>query len=272
MAISRLFRESASLRKVLSAPDFTHFALSLLVNAPQILNTRKLQSVDEAMARNIDVRYRGHQVCFPLREIDQMLRGVDNPTFGSVRELCARDCYFQAFRFRRPIGTFLDLGANRGMVTVLALLCIGADRAIGVESQQKYEPILELLLRANNVAPSRAPRYTRFITSRSVEASDPSRFISIETIRRQQGVDRFGLVKIDIEGGEIDLFREPEWLAYADNVVMEVHPKAGDLSHIPTALNRYGFTFVSVNTSGERCNINESDFVYASVDGSLSMT
>ena len=150
------------------------------------------------------------------------------------------------------------------------MLCLGADRAIGVEPQHKYERVLELLLRVNAMGSDRAPRYTRFVSSQSLEASDPSRNVSVETIRKQHGIDRFGFVKIDVEGGEIDLFLETEWLAYVDNLAMEVHPNAGDLSLIPVALERYGFTFLCVNQAGERCNVNEGNFVYASIDGSLS--
>ena len=221
------------------------------------------------MSRDIQVRYRGGQFHLPLPKIDQMLGSDDNPTFGNVRELYGRDCYFAPFRFSGPIGAFLDLGANRGMVSIMALSCLGADRAIGVEPQQKYEAILQLLLQANNLSSDRAPRYVRFITSPSVEARDPAHHVSIATIRREQGIDQFGLVKIDIEGGEIDLFREPDWLAYTQNIAMEVHPPAGDLSGIPAALKDYGFTFVCVDQSGEHRKINDAMFVYASRNGSL---
>lgn len=269
MRIRRLLSECGSLGRTLSPRDFGYFTLSVLTQAPQIVRTGRLRSVDSAMSRDIQVRYRGCRFYVPLREIDQMLGADDNPTFGNVRELCARDCYFGPFRFDGPLGTFLDLGANRGMVSLMALSCMRADRAIGVEPQQKYESILQLMLQANHLSPDRAPRYTRLISSPSVEAGDPSRNVSIETIRREQGVDHFGLVKIDIEGGEIELFREPDWLAHTHNIAMEVHPPAGDLSAIPAALKKFGFSFVCVNQSGEHRDVNDSIFVYASRNGSL---
>ena len=269
MRLRRLLREFGSLRGVLTPRDFSQVVLSALTQAPQIVRTGRLRSLDAAMSRDIRVRYRGGQFHLPLPEIDQMLGPDDNPTFGNVRELYARDCYFGPFRFNGPVGPFLDLGANRGMVSIMALSCLGANRAIGVEPQQKYEPILQLLLQANNLTSDRAPLYTRFITSPSLETRDTSHNVSIQTIRREQGVDQFGLVKIDIEGGEIDLFREPDWLAYTQNIAMEVHPAAGDLSGISAALLDYGFTFVAVDQSGAHRNINDAMFVYASRNGSL---
>lgn len=269
MRVGRLFSEIASVYRILPLPDFGRFVFCTLTHSPRILRTGRLWSVDMAMSRNIEVQYRGCRVKVPVRDIDEVLGGNDSPTFGGVRELCGRDCYFKPFRLSGLAGPFLDLGANRGMVSLLALLCLGSDRAIGVEPHQKYEPIFQLLLQANMLSASRAPRYTRFITSSAAEMRDPYRNVSIETIRREQGIDCFGLVKIDIEGGEIDLFGEPEWLPRVQNLCMEVHPGAGDLSAIPDALKHYGFKFVSVNQSGERCNINQSDFLYASRNGSL---
>src|SRR6185312_8325047 len=201
MRVRRLLSEFGDLRGILAPRDFAHVVLSALTQAPQIVRTGRLRSLDAAMSRDVQVRYRGGEFHLPLPKIDQMLGSDDNPTFGNVRELYARDCYFRPFRFSCPVGFFLDLGANRGMVSIMALSCLGADRAIGVEPQQKYEPVLQLLLQANNLSPDRAPRYARFITSPSVEARDPGHNLSIETIRREQGVDQFGLVKIDIEGG-----------------------------------------------------------------------
>ena len=272
MRVRRLLSEFGDLRGILAPRDFAHVVLSALTQAPQIVRTGRLRSLDAAMSRDVQVRYRGGEFHLPLPKIDQMLGSDDNPTFGNVRELYARDCYFRPFRFSCPVGFFLDLGANRGMVSIMALSCLGADRAIGVEPQQKYEPVLQLLLQANNLSPDRAPRYARFITSPSVEVRDPGHNLSIETIRREQRVDQFGLVKIDIEGGEIDLFREPDWLAYTQNIAMEVHPGAGDLSGIASALKDYGFQFVCVDQSGEHRNINDAMFVYASRNGSLVPT
>lgn len=60
---------------------------------------------------------------------------------------------------------------------------------------------------------------------------DPSKHISMQTICRGPRLDRTGMMKIDIEDYEKDIFQEPERLAVFDNISMEVHPQmAGDLS------------------------------------------
>lgn len=79
-------------------------------------------------------------------------------------------------------------------------------------------------MEANHCDIARAPRYSRFISSPSVERRDPSRNVSIQTILREENISRLDLVKMDIEGHEIGLFSEPEWLANVDTLTMEVHP------------------------------------------------
>ncbi len=239
--------------------------------APEILKTKKLTALDSAMSRDLSISYRSKSVVVPIAQIDRCLaeNGGDNPTFGNIREMYAVDCYLRGLELPRPVGTVLDLGANRGMFSLLALAALGADRAIGVEPNPVYEPVMRKMLEANRPAPDRATRYTRFISSPSQETRDPAHRISIQTICAEQGVSRLGLVKIDIEGHEKDLFSEPEWLEMTDSLAMELHPDTGDLSVIPPALARFGFDYVAVDQFNEPTPFREAMFLYASKNGAL---
>jgi hypothetical protein len=76
-------------------------------------------------------------------------------------------------------------------------------------------------------------------------------------------------VKIDIEGHEATVFSEPEWLAKADNISMELHPDTGDLSLIPRALDEYGFEYVVTDQHGKHASGRDATFLYASRTGEL---
>jgi Methyltransferase FkbM domain len=53
--------------------------------------------------------------------------------------------------------------------------------------------------------------------------------ISVGEILQKFALTRFGLIKIDIEGGEQELFGGPtEWLACTDAVIIESHPTIVD--------------------------------------------
>lgn len=246
--------------------------MATAVNSAHVLRTGKLTSVDAAMSRNMTVYFGKVRLVLPLADIDQLLRlRDDNPTFGNVRELYARNCYLSRLHLNKPQRTVLDLGANRGMFSLLALLALEAELVVGVEPTVHYSTIFERLLEANHCDPLRAPRYARFISSPSVERNYPSQNVSIQTILREQNIERIDLVKMDIEGHEKVVFDEPEWLANVDNLSMELHPQlAGDLSMIPEALRRYGFDYVLTDQDGNPAGIDSGTFLFASCVGALA--
>jgi hypothetical protein len=92
----------------------------------------------------------------------------------------------------------------------------------------------------------------------------------MQTICKQQGLERIGMVKIDIEGYEKEIFQEPEWLAVVDNIAMEVHPQmVPDLSVIPEALQACGFQYATIDPAGKACDLDSAMYLFASRTGSL---
>lgn len=269
-SIGRLIRECRSLRSVLSASDFRSFIAYAIINAPRVVATRKLLSVDISMSRNLAIRYHDRRFLLPLANIDALLAPHhDNPTFGNLREMYANDSYLRLFDLKLPVRVVLDLGANRGLFSLIALLALDAEIVVGVEPLEYYEPVMRLLLDVNECAPRRVIRYNKFIASPLTEQRNPTRYISIDRIRQQQKIARFGLVKMDIEGGERDIFGDPGWLLHVDNVAMEIHHFAGSLDMIPKALERYGFRYVATDQFGQACHFKDAMFLYASCTGAL---
>jgi len=270
--VLRLATEYRALARILEPKDVVSLARATVTCAPAILKTKKLTALDFAMSRNMTVHFGKSRLILPIAEIDRILvQRNDSPTFGTVRELYARNCYLEYLPVRSPQRAVLDLGANRGMFTLLTLLALEAEVAIGVEPLQLYSSVHKLLLESNGIDPRRAPRYTKLVSNRSEEKRNPDTNVPIETIMAEQKIDRFNLVKIDIEGGEKSIFSEPEWLERVDNITMELHPQfVGDLSLIPRALEQHGFDYWLMDQSGNRVAINSAMFLVASRTGSLS--
>jgi len=270
-AALRLFTEYGALSRVLTRRDMYSAAIATLSNAPEILQSGKLTALDAAMSRTMTVHFDNSQIVLPMADIDRILaKRKDSPTFGSIREIYARNCYLRRLRPNTPVRRVLDLGANRGMFSILALIALGADTVVGVEPTSDYEEPYRLLLEANRCDPARAPRYTRFVSSPTAERENPAQSVSIPTILKDQGIERFNLVKMDIEGHERAVFSEPEWLASVDTICMELHPATGDLSLIPEALGRYGFTYTFTDQHGRVASGADATFLYASCTGELA--
>lgn len=270
-SVKRLIEEYGAMGRILSFRDTIALAAATVKAAPEILKTKRLTALDSAMSRDLRLSYRRRSVAIPVAAIDRYLadHGGDNPTFGNVREMYAVDCYLRRLNVPQPLGTVLDLGANRGMFSLLALAALDADRAIGVEPSSKYEPVMRTLLEANRLNPDRAIRYNRFIASPSREKQDPFRNVSVQTICAEHGLTSIGLLKMDIEGHEKDLFSEPEWLTGVDSLAMELHHGVADLTEIPRALARYGFEYIPVGQFNEPKPFPEAMFLYASKKGAL---
>jgi hypothetical protein len=265
-AAQRLLYEYRALGRILSPQDFLSLLFRSTTHGSEILRTKRLTALDLAMSRDLAIRYRGKKIVVPLKQIDQRLAGRnDNPTFGNIREMYARDCYLSNLRVSDPVGNVLDLGANRGLFGLLALTALRAERVVEVEPLDHYREIASLLCQSNELKPDAVVRYSRFVASPSAERKDPAAMVSIQTIVREQKIDRLGLVKIDVEGAEADLFSEPEWLAHVDRIAMEVHPHfAEDLTAIPIALEKYGFHFLCADQWGNACPIDQAMFLFAS--------
>jgi hypothetical protein len=269
-AALRFFTEYHALNRVLDRRDIASVFAASIRSAPAILRSSKLTALDAAMSRNLTVHFDGATVALPLADVDQLLtHRKDNPTFGNLREMYARNCYLRRLKLKKPVRAILDLGANRGLFSLLALTALGSEIAVGVEPTIDYDAVFQLLLQANQCAPDRAPRYRKFVSSPTIEREAPVENVSIQTILREQGIDRFNLVKMDIEGHEATVFSEPEWLARADNISMELHPDKCDLSMIPRALDEYGFQYVLTDQHGKPASGRDATFLYASCTGEL---
>jgi hypothetical protein len=268
--VVQFLREYRALRQVLSVKDLLAFITCALRNAPEILRTRKLSSVDAAMSRNLEIRYHDRRFLLLLADIDTILAPhYDNPTFGNLREMYANDVYLRLFHLKLPVRMVLDLGANRGLFSLLALTALDAEIVVAVEPLTVYNPVMRLLLEGNGYTPSRVVCCNKFIGSSLAERRNPNQYISINGIREQQKIVRFGMVKVDIEGAEQDIFGEPDWLSHVDNVTMELHHFTAILDMIPRALERYGFRYVATDQFGQTCRFKDAMFLYASCTGAV---
>jgi hypothetical protein len=69
--------------------------------------------------------------------------------------------------------------------------------------------------------------------------------VSLPEIMSDYRIDRIGLLKVDIEGGEFAVFGDDEdlrWLERVDQVAMEVHPAWGDAASLIDRLRQQGYS------------------------------
>ncbi len=161
--------------------------------------------------------------------------------------------------------TILDLGANVGYTAVdLAARHPGA-RVIAVELDLDNAALAARNLRpyGERCAVLRAAIWSHdgevayggdsawglhVVPGESETRSAPA--LRVSTLLRHFGLDRVDYVKMDIEGGEVEVLRDEGWMEKVGSIKVEVHPPA-TLGSCTEALRRGGFYVARDRRHGE---------------------
>jgi len=179
----------------------------------------------------------------------------------SIREIWFEEAY--RLPFGDPSGVLLDLGANIGMTSVWLSKRFSFTQVIAVEPDPNNAALARQNLGLNRIpgqvleatiGPREgSARFEFSELSNLGKLSEKGRLvqmISVDTIIKKFAVTRFALVKIDIEGGEQELFDGPTaWLATVDAIIIEFHPANVDYPRLTRLLSSHGFSYIPAHSS-----------------------
>jgi FkbM family methyltransferase len=235
------------------------------------LPSRFRLSTDFALSRPIGLVPKGQRN--RLREV-RLRRDIkihyrlNKGDLNSIREIWIEEAY--RLPFADPSGILLDLGANIGMTSLWLAKTYSFTQVIAVEPDPNNAALVRQNFALNGIAgqvleAAVGPREmeARFESSESSNLGRLSEngslvpMITVGSIVQKFGVSRFGLVKIDIEGGEQELFDGPtEWLEQADAIIIEFHPTIVDYPRLTRLVSSKGFKYIpahSVSTENMDC-------------------
>jgi FkbM family methyltransferase len=177
----------------------------------------------------------------------------------SIREIWFEEAY--RLPFEGTSGVLLDLGVNIGMTSLWLAKRYSFSQVIAVEPDPNNAALARQNLELNGITgqvleAAIGPKEgtARFESSehsnlgRLSESGSLVSMISVDTIIKKFVVERFALIKIDIEGSEQALFDGPtEWLARTDAIVIEFHPNF-DCPRLPRLMSSHGFRFIPAHS------------------------
>jgi FkbM family methyltransferase len=247
--------------------------LGLVTHAPDVVHSGSLRPADVAWRRR-GARFRtpsGRSVFLP------------GDLTAGAREMYCRNVYLRTGLRIPTDGWVVDLGANAGLFTVLA--AVEGARVVAVEAQRDFGPEISRLLTLNWIGPQRVHIETAFAAAAGPQIphvgvlADDERWqtashaaperpaaVSVPDLMSRHGIDRIGLVKMDIEGSEFSVLHpdsDLSWLSYVDQITMEVHPAFGDLEQIHRTLLRHRFGVRITNNEGDPVAAGSSEASYA---------
>jgi len=216
-----------------------------------VLSRFLLISTKSSVGRIRKIRFQGGvQLCYRLNKGD----------LHSIREVWFDEAY--RLPFEDPSGTLLDLGANIGLTSVWLARRYSIEQVIAVEPDRNNAMLAQRNLELNAIksevleaAIGPHEGTARFESSRISnlgrlsEEGAPVAMITVDMILRKSQCQRLGLVKIDIEGGEQQLFDGPlNWLDRTNAIIIEFHSPMVDYSRIIKTIESCNFTYIRSNS------------------------
>jgi FkbM family methyltransferase len=221
----------------------------ILLTSSECLKVRNLQPADRRMGRG------------PFTVVRQGARAklAGQQVFSGIREIWVRDVYLKNNYLDIPPGALvIDLGANLGNFTGLALAQHGDVRVIAVEPSLSLSNNIRESLRINGWS-NRASVKRAFLGVKTEvqirAATDPdyrdAEYVSESAFLEEFNVKRVDFLKCDIEGSEFFLL-EPgsKLLSITKNLAIEVHPTGGSVQNFLSFLRTSGFEIGSIVEDG----------------------
>jgi FkbM family methyltransferase len=185
---------------------------------------------------------------------------LPGPYTAGAREMYCRNVYLRTGLVMPRTGWVVDLGANHGLFSFWAAMA--SAQVVAAEAQQGFAPIIRGLAARNGVGTrlhvetavaggATTPGASvgvladdhRWATTSHGAAQRPAG-VSLPEIMSDCRIDRIGLLKVDIEGGEFAVLGSGEdlsWLERVDQLALEVHPDHGDAAGLIDRLRQHGY-------------------------------
>ena len=235
----------------------------LVANFIPILRSRSFGPLDQAMTHsNLWINHWFGRFRLNVNHIDSLVQ--DNTyTFGAVRELYIRNCYFYGHPHLKTaeIKNVIDLGANRGLFSTMCTPF--SKKILLVEAQTQYNEAIDFNLRIANQF-FNYQIINRFIGQDGKINAENHTHISFDELLKIGQMDVIDFIKIDIEGSEFSLFQENLPLERIHYISMEIHPQYGNVNNIISQLEQYNFDVLTTTENFKHTSDpSEISFLYA---------
>lgn len=250
-SVRRIFADFLGLARVCGWGVASHWLWQVVRTFKECRRDNNLQPADIAMGEGPFVAsYKG-----------KTARLSGQSVISGIREIWVREVYLaRGFLKIGPNATVVDLGANMGNFTMLALAMGENARVIAVEPSQAMRRKLSRQLEMNAWT-TRVYVVPHFVGGRTQgpeplinEDTVDCRFISEDEFIESQHLKQIDLLKSDIDGSEFELLRpNSRLLAISQQVAIELHGWGGNIAEFTQRLRDCGFEIRPCSMNSEGC-------------------
>jgi FkbM family methyltransferase len=252
-ALLKIAADTAGIGRVCGISVAARWLMLTVIKLPAVLKSRNLQPADRAMGDGP----------FQAKRAQSKAVLTGSQVFSNLREIWVRDVYLKGDFLSVPRNAVVvDLGANLGVFTALALAQNDGVRVIAVEPSLTLLESLRKCIGANGwserLTPIRAfvgnfTETQKAALRQGSDYADAPTLSEAELISRS-AISRIDLLKCDIEGSEFFLLdSDSRLLSMTDRLAIELHKWGGDVQVFLDHLTRIGFEIGRVEWAGGCC-------------------
>lgn len=241
--IMKLPRDFAGLMRICGLSVALRWLIEIFRHAPEIARQKNLQVADIAMGPGpFKIKFKSGS--------SFRIKGAG--AVSGIREMYVRDVYLRdGWLAIGPGDVVVDLGANMGNFTNLALASDSSVRVVAVEPSKALNELFRASVGLNPGFSDRAMLIRGFVggaheKQKELLAGDQNYataewMTELELISRGR-IDRIDFLKCDIEGGEFGLLGpDSKLLSITKALACEVHAFAGDVAGFIRGIEHCGF-------------------------------
>lgn len=241
--INKLFFDIIGIYRVVGVGLLLKWLFFLVIKFPEIIKVKNLEPADKCMGNDfIKVTREGKSAYLSGHQV-----------FSGIREIWVRDCYLSKFLDFTNDKLVVDLGANIGIFTQLALSQNSKLKTISVEPNYKLLRNLKSSVERNKWS-ERSFTLEAFIgssTNVQLSAMKTDAYKNAIFMSDLEFIDKFSIkeidfLKIDIEGSEFSFIdKESNLLKICKKLAIEIHENGGKIDCFISYLEKNNFNILS---------------------------
>ncbi len=249
--IKKLYFDIVGIYSVVGIILLLKWIFFLFIKFPEIIKVKNLEPADICIGSGpVKVKINGRSA---------FLSGTK--VFSGIREILVRNCYLSKFLNFTNDNLVVDLGANIGIFTQLALSQNSKLKTISVEPNYKLLKQLEDSVACNNWS-ERSTTLKAFLgtkTSTQENALETEAYKDTNFMSELEFINKFSIVmidflKIDIEGSEFAFINDKSRLLdMCKKLAIEIHEDSGNIDSFIGYLNKKNFNIHSIEWARGGC-------------------